>query len=62
MIDLSKISSLLGWLTVQAHLNPLRPENFARALRETLVLGTFLFSEFSRSKLNFKNQASGRLP
>jgi len=31
------ISSLLGWLTVQAHLNPLRPENFARALRETLV-------------------------
>jgi hypothetical protein len=31
------ISSLLGWLTVQAHLNPLRPETFARALRETLV-------------------------
>jgi hypothetical protein len=31
------ISSLLGWLTVQAHLNPLRPESFARALRECLV-------------------------
>ena len=31
------ISSLLGWLTVQAHLNPLRPENFARALRESLL-------------------------
>jgi hypothetical protein len=31
------VSSLLGWLTVQAHLNPLRPENFARALRETLL-------------------------
>jgi hypothetical protein len=31
------ISSLLGWLTVQAHLNPLRPEAFARALRECLV-------------------------
>lgn len=31
------ISSLLGWVTVQAHLNPLRPESFARALRECLV-------------------------
>jgi hypothetical protein len=31
------VSSLLGWLSVQAHLNPLRPESFARALRETLV-------------------------
>jgi hypothetical protein len=31
------ISSLLGWLSVQAHLNPLRPETFARALRECLV-------------------------
>jgi hypothetical protein len=31
------ISSLMGWLSVQAHLNPLRPETFARALRETLV-------------------------
>lgn len=27
----------MGWLSVQAHLNPLRPETFARALRETLV-------------------------
>ncbi len=32
------ISSLMGWLSVQAHLNPLRPETFARALRETLAL------------------------
>ena len=31
------ISSLLGWVTVRAQLNPLRPEMFARALRETLV-------------------------
>jgi len=31
------ISSLMGWLSVQAHLNPLRPETFARALRETLL-------------------------
>lgn len=32
------ISSLLGWLTVRPHLNPLRPEAFARGLRETLTL------------------------
>jgi hypothetical protein len=31
------VSSLMGWLSVQAHLNPLRPENFARALREALA-------------------------
>jgi len=31
------ISSLMGWMSVQAHLNPLRPETFARALRETLM-------------------------
>lgn len=31
------VSSLLGWLTVQPHLNPLRPDAFARALRETLL-------------------------
>lgn len=31
------ISSLLGWTSVRAQLNPLRPEMFARALRETLV-------------------------
>lgn len=30
------VSRLLGWLTVQPHLNPLKPEAFARALRETL--------------------------
>ena len=28
------ISTLLGWTTVQAQINPLRPEMFARALRE----------------------------
>lgn len=31
------ISSLMGWASVRAQLNPLRPEMFARALRETLV-------------------------
>lgn len=31
------VSRLLGWLTVQPHLNPLKPEAFARALRETLL-------------------------
>lgn len=30
------VSRLLGWMTVQPHLNPLKPEAFARALRETL--------------------------
>ncbi len=30
------MSSLLGWLTVQPHLNPLKPECFVYALRETL--------------------------
>ncbi len=31
------MSSLLGWMTVQPHLNPLKPEAFVYALRETLV-------------------------
>ncbi len=31
------ISSLMGWLTVQAHLNPLKPDAFVYALRESLV-------------------------
>jgi len=31
------ISSLMGWASVRAQLNPLRPEMFARALRETLM-------------------------
>lgn len=31
------ISSLLGWITVQAHLNPLRPDVFVRALHACLV-------------------------
>jgi hypothetical protein len=43
------ISSLLGWLTVQAHLNPLRPETFARALRECMVL--HIPSEEARTSL-----------
>ncbi|MBK9573048.1 MAG: DUF1631 family protein [Rhodoferax sp.] len=30
------VSSLLGWITVQAHLNPLRPESFVRALQACL--------------------------
>ena len=30
------VSSLLGWLTVQPHLNPLKPESFVYALRESL--------------------------
>ena len=30
------VSSLLGWITVQAHLNPLRPEAFVRALQACL--------------------------
>ncbi len=30
------ISSLLGWVTVQGHLNPLKPESFVYALRESL--------------------------
>lgn len=31
------ISSLMGWVTVQPQLNPLKPEAFVRALRETLT-------------------------
>lgn len=31
------VSSLLGWLTVQPHLNPLKPESFVYALRESLL-------------------------
>ncbi len=31
------VSSLLGWTTVQAQINPLRPEMFARALRESFA-------------------------
>jgi hypothetical protein len=30
------VSTLLGWVTVHAHLNPLKPESFVFALRETL--------------------------
>ena len=43
------ISSLLGWSTVRAQLNPLRPEMFSRALRETLT--HFVASEEERSGL-----------
>jgi hypothetical protein len=31
------VSSLMGWLTVQADINPLKPAAFASALRETLL-------------------------
>ena len=31
------VSSLLGWITVQPHLNPLKPEVFVRALHACLV-------------------------
>lgn len=31
------VSSLMGWSSVQAHLNPLKPENFVYALRESLT-------------------------
>jgi hypothetical protein len=31
------VSSLLGWMTVQPHLNPLKPEAFVYALRETML-------------------------
>jgi hypothetical protein len=30
------ISSLLGWVTVQPHLNPIKPESFVYALRDSL--------------------------
>lgn len=33
----SLISTLLGWITVQPHLNPLKPETFVRALQACLV-------------------------
>lgn len=31
------VSGLLGWVTVQAHLNPLKPESFVHALRESFL-------------------------
>lgn len=31
------VSGLLGWMTVQPHLNPLKPESFVFALRESLL-------------------------
>ncbi len=31
------VSNLLGWSSVQAHLNPLKPESFVHALRQTFV-------------------------
>lgn len=31
------MSGLLGWMTVQPHLNPLKPESFVFALRESLL-------------------------
>ncbi|MFM2274688.1 MAG: hypothetical protein RL211_560 [Pseudomonadota bacterium] len=32
------VSGLLGWITVQAHLNPLKPDVFVRALHRSLML------------------------
>ena len=43
------VSSLMGWMSIQAHLNPLRPETFARALRETLF--QHVSSEQARANL-----------
>ncbi len=31
------VSSLLGWTTVQAHLNPIKPESFVHAMRESFA-------------------------
>ncbi|RYX90230.1 MAG: DUF1631 family protein [Comamonadaceae bacterium] len=31
------MSTLLGWITIQAQINPLRPQLFVRALRETIA-------------------------
>jgi Protein of unknown function (DUF1631) len=43
------VSTLMGWMTVQPHLNPLRPESFARALHECLV--AYVPSEEERQNL-----------
>jgi hypothetical protein len=43
------ISSLVGWSSVQAHLNPLKPESFVYALRESL--GPQLGEDEARSVL-----------
>ena len=34
----SLVASLLGWTSVQAALNPMKPQAFQRALSETMVL------------------------
>jgi hypothetical protein len=39
----------MGWMTVQPHLNPLRPESFARALHECFAV--FLSNEQERQNL-----------
>ncbi len=41
------VSSLMGWASVQAHLNPLKPEAFVHALRE--ALGQVLPQEGARA-------------
>lgn len=43
------ISSLIGWVTVQGHLNPLKPDSFVHALRESLQ--EHVGSEEARSAL-----------
>ena len=53
----SYISSLLGWVTVQPHLNPLKPESFVHALRESFA--EFVPTELARSSV--MTLAAGKL-
>jgi hypothetical protein len=51
------ISSLMGWVTVQPRLNPIRPESFVHALRESFK--AHIADEASRSSV--MTLAAGRL-
>ena len=53
----SYVSSLLGWVTVQPHLNPLKPESFVHALRESIA--EFVPLEMARSSV--MTLAAGKL-
>ena len=53
----SYVSSLLGWVTVQPHLNPLKPESFVHALRESVA--EFVPVELDRSSV--MTLAAGKL-
>ena len=53
----SYVSSLLGWVTVQPHLNPLKPESFVHALRESFA--EFVPTELARSSV--MTLAAGKL-